>query len=141
MLKLPNTNTIPINREDLIMIRYSRLVAALLIVLLLEACGNTPLQKTKTNAETTGNQLNASVVENGKQLFLQYRCVQCHGEDGMSGMIDLSNVAAKYSEDQVKTWIANPRAMNPATGMPAFNMLNDEQLNGLAQFVRSIKKK
>lgn len=125
------------------LVRYTRLMVAILIVLLLEACGNTRLQKTKTNTNVNANdnELNASVVENGRQLFHQYRCVQCHGEDGMSGLVNLSNVSGKYSIDQLKTWIANPHSMKPTTGMPAFNMLKDEQLKDLAQFVLSIKKK
>lgn len=120
------------------MAQYTRLLVFLLMLLLLEACGKTQLQKTKTDSENTQM---TNVVEYGQQLFHQYRCVKCHGENGVSGMADLSKVAAKYSADQVKTWIVNPRSMKSATTMPSFNMLSDDQLHGLAMYVLSLSEK
>lgn len=113
------------------MYKIASLVLSLLILLLLETCSNDALQKTKSG-------LDKASVANGKQLFQQYRCVQCHGNDGKAGFADLSKTGEKYSIQEVKTWISNPASMKPGTSMPGFNMLNDEQLNDLSQFVLSL---
>ncbi|MCF7797491.1 MAG: cytochrome c [Lentisphaeria bacterium] len=113
------------------MYKIVSVLVSLLILLLLETCGNDALQKTKTG-------LDKASISRGKQLFQQYRCVQCHGDDGTSGFADLSKTGEKYSIQEVKTWIANPSSMKPGASMPAFNMLQDEQVSDLAQFVISL---
>ena len=116
------------------MLKYTRLVALFLIMLSLEACGNSQLQKTKADVDQ-------AALDKGNQYFHQYRCVQCHGENGKTGFADLTKVAEKYSLDQVKTWISNPRSVKPNTSMPSFNMLNDEQLTDLAKYVMHLGEK
>lgn len=75
--------------------------------------------------------------EMGKRLFLTY-CMQCHGSDAR-GHVGYPNLADKAwlwggSPEQIKASIANGRTAM----MPAHGHLDDAQIAGLAEHVRSL---
>jgi cytochrome c oxidase subunit 2 len=69
-------------------------------------------------------------------------CVGCHVLDGDGGSDgpELTSIGSKHDAATLRTWIADPEAVNPATDMPAFgDRLSDEQLDGIANYLASRK--
>ena len=105
----------------------------------------------------------APKVFEGRSLFVQLGCVNCHQMDAIPAETppkdpsdirlisangqrkvgpDLRNVTTKLSKEFINTWIWAPKAFRPSTKMPHFFMLennsSDEELRRTRQEVRSI---
>ncbi|HEY7089243.1 MAG TPA: c-type cytochrome, partial [Tepidisphaeraceae bacterium] len=90
----------------------------------------------------------APVLYEGKQLFTQLGCVNCHQMDSIPAYenrkvgTDLRHVTAKLSPEYINTWIWAPKAFRPTTKMPHFFMLennsSDEELRRTRQEARAI---
>ena len=77
---------------------------------------------------------------NGEKLFNR-KCTMCHIVNGRGGAIgpDLSKVATRLSEPQLKTKIAYPKKANPGTSMPSFATLKPEEMQELVNYVKTLK--
>lgn len=83
----------------------------------------------------------AEPVERAAAVWARY-CVGCHVLDGDGGADgpELTTIGSKHDAATLRTWIADPEAVNPATDMPAFgDRLSTEQLDGIANYLASRK--
>ena len=84
----------------------------------------------------------ASLAKEGGVHFHELGCVACHypagtdteGDD--SRRVPLNNVASKYLPGQLVAFLKKPEAFHPFTGMPNFQM-SDEEANSIAAFLRA----
>jgi cytochrome c1 len=72
--------------------------------------------------------------------FHELGCVACHHPAGEgsddTGRVPLNNVASKFLPGQLVAFLKKPEAYHPFTGMPNFQ-LSDEEADSLAAFLRS----
>ena len=88
--------------------------------------------------------LDPKLIAQGKDLFDQRGCSDCHKVNGVGGKIgpDLSNEAAKNrSLDWQIKHIQDPKSMSPGSTMTPFPKLPQDQLTALAQYVSSLKQR
>jgi cytochrome c1 len=76
----------------------------------------------------------------GGAHFHELGCVACHHPAGEgsddTGRVPLNNVASKFLPGQLVAFLKKPEAYHPFTGMPNFQ-LSDEEAASLAAFLRS----
>ncbi len=83
----------------------------------------------------------ASLAKEGGVHFHELGCAACHypvGEESNgddTGRVPLNNVASKYLPGQLVAFLKKPDAYHPFTGMPDFQM-SDEEANSIAAFLR-----
>lgn len=88
----------------------------------------------------------------GADLFLSSGCGSCHRIDGFAEMGDVGpdlthigtrrTIAAGIAPNtaaNLMSWLSNPGAMKPATQMPAYHMLPENDLAQIALFLRRLK--
>ncbi|HVT88720.1 MAG TPA: c-type cytochrome [Tepidisphaeraceae bacterium] len=90
----------------------------------------------------------APTLYEGRQLFTQMGCVNCHQMDSIPAHenrkvgTDLRHVTSKLSKEYINTWVWAPKAFRPTTKMPHFFMLennsSDEEIRRTRQEARSI---
>ncbi|HEV2292541.1 MAG TPA: c-type cytochrome [Tepidisphaeraceae bacterium] len=105
----------------------------------------------------------APVIHEGRMLFKNMGCVNCHQMDSITPEVapsntsderlvlangqrkvgtDLRHITAKLSPAMINTWIWSPKAFRPSTKMPHFFMLennsSDEELRRTRQEARAI---
>ncbi|MEO8503429.1 MAG: cytochrome c [Acidobacteriota bacterium] len=75
----------------------------------------------------------------GKQIYLTYGCVGCHGKNGV-GVADLRQAVAHYPTDsQLIAWIKNPQAIKPDTKMPAWEgVIPEDKFPALIAYVKEL---
>ncbi len=76
------------------------------------------------------------LVDSGKVVFGQLRCLSCHELNGKGGSIgpDLSRLSQKTNRSWLSAWLRSPSTYNPQTRMPTFNMTTMERL-GLIEYL------
>lgn len=77
--------------------------------------------------------------QNGYQAFKNY-CVSCHianGEGAETGM-DLSKVGSNRDKDWSKTFLKNPKSVNPSSNMPVPS-LSDQQIDEISDYLTTLK--
>lgn len=102
--------------------------------------------------EREGRPADVSWEQRGAQLFLSSGCSGCHRIAGLAdrGEVgpDLTHVGArrtigagiaKNTQGNLINWIADPKSMKPAAGMPSYDMLSDEELAELAGFLQALR--
>jgi cytochrome c551/c552 len=105
----------------------------------------------------------APVIHEGRMLFKNMGCVNCHQMDSVTPEVppshpsdmrlitangqrkvgtDLRHITAKLSPAMINTWVWSPKAFRPSTKMPHFFMLennsSDEELRRTRQEARAI---
>jgi len=91
----------------------------------------------------------ATLVEQGRELFLQYRCIRCHSSEGpaipefaMSGPA-FNAIGDRLNPSWMSKWILDPKAQRPSARMP--RMLHGEQSSGdafqIAAYLATLKGK
>ncbi len=81
-------------------------------------------------------------VQKGQELYQSTGCAACHKINGQGGVAgpDLSNEGSKgRSADWLVTQTRNPKANNPASIMPPYPALSQEQLENLAAYLLSLR--
>lgn len=84
--------------------------------------------------------LDPALAEIGKKLFKEKGCDSCHGIDGSKPTAgpDLTPVHERYpARGFYLEFIPNPKSVRPSTTMPGFGHLKKEEVEALAEFVRS----
>ena len=82
----------------------------------------------------------AQAESKGEQIFKQ-KCTMCHIVNGKGGAIgpDLTKVAAKLKEGNLKAQLENPKKKNPSTSMPSFKTLPKADLDALLGYLKTLK--
>ncbi|MCB9765201.1 MAG: c-type cytochrome [Alphaproteobacteria bacterium] len=67
-------------------------------------------------------------------------CVGCHALGGQGGVVGpaLDGVGMRYSEAELRAWLADPQSIKPGTTMPNLT-LSDADLDGLTAFLMAQK--
>ncbi len=96
------------------------------------------IESTGTKYQGTPSHSVETYIAAGKQLFAKH-CVACHGEGAKGGVgPDLTNSKYKYGKTRLD--IIKSIAEGRPGGMPIFaNQINSEQVEGLAEFILSLK--
>jgi nitric oxide reductase subunit C len=95
-----------------------------------------------TVAKATGAPLkDTAQTLKGKNVYNQNRCDLCHRIGGQGGIIgpDLSHVGAKRDTQWLSKLIKNPKSINPATQMPAYPQLSEDEVQALVSFLGGLK--
>ena len=88
---------------------------------------------------TEDNFAGTPLVQRGRQLFFEKACYGCHRIEGLSnGTLgpDLSEVGKKYKVNYLWEHTVNPRAFQPTSFMPKFD-LTDDEIKALTVFLKS----
>ena len=123
-----------------------------LIILLYTGCSSTKETGMQSKQSMSGSYdpppgdppASNSGVASGQKLFETVGCMGCHTVNGKGGNVgpNLSDEADKgKSREWLTTQIENPRAHNPATIMPAFSNLSQEQVSDLVDYLMSLSDK
>ena len=74
-------------------------------------------------------------VKIGYHLYEKYGCITCHGKGG-KGKGDLTRAFLKYEDDQIKSYIKNPRFFNNST-MPVYDgIITESDLVPLVLYIK-----
>jgi mono/diheme cytochrome c family protein len=113
---------------------------ALLVLLLL---GVTGCRRNEGSAGALPKGQGNSAVAYGRTVFDAQHCVKCHslGGQGGQGGPDLTHVGAKpgYTIDWFMLKVKSPRALNPASRMPAFDRMSPRDLVALGGYLAGLK--
>ncbi len=76
----------------------------------------------------------------GEKLFNR-KCAMCHVVRGRGGAIgpDLTKVALRLSEAQLKARVSYPKKVNPGTSMPSFATLESGEMQGLINYLKTLR--
>jgi cytochrome c oxidase subunit 2 len=94
----------------------------------------------------------SAVARSGEQLFLSNGCGACHrvagtAADGVIGP-DLTHVGGRSSlaaatlpltQAALVRWLTHTNAVKPGVRMPAYDMLEDEELEAIARYLRGLE--
>lgn len=84
-------------------------------------------------------------LASGKKLYEKYTCSSCHGNDGI-GQSDLRQAYKNYTDEQMKSYIKNPRAYANYQ-MPVYkDIIQESDYKALIAYIKwlgekSMKKK
>jgi sulfur oxidation c-type cytochrome SoxX len=101
--------------------------------------GKEYMQANCAQCHTEENFPGTPLVQRGRQLFFEKACYGCHRIEGISnGTLgpDLTEVGKKYKIDYLWEHTVNPRAFQPTSFMPKFD-LTDDELKALTVFLKS----
>ena len=76
----------------------------------------------------------------GEQIFKQ-KCAMCHVVKGQGGKIgpELTKIAAKLKEKDIKVQLEDPKKNNPKTSMPSFKTLPKGDFDALLGYLKTLK--
>jgi ubiquinol-cytochrome c reductase cytochrome b subunit len=80
-------------------------------------------------------------VREGARLYAENDCATCHkvrGEGASSGP-DLSFIGQAREIDWLRTYVRDPDSLNPATTMPPYKSLSEEEINAIAVYLKSLR--
>jgi mono/diheme cytochrome c family protein len=85
-----------------------------------------------------------SAATAGREVFVASGCMNCHavGSQGGNKGPDLTHVGSRagHSIEWLVLKVRNPRALNPTSGMPAFQgKINDRDLLALGGYLAGLK--
>jgi len=82
----------------------------------------------------------ARAASKGEQIFSQ-KCAMCHVVKGKGGAIgpELTKVASRMKEGDLRAQLENPKKKNPASSMPAFNTLPKADMDALLGYLKTLK--
>jgi cytochrome c553 len=76
-------------------------------------------------------------VEKGKIIYVNFNCAMCHGENGDKPIGGAKDLTLSQASDET----IHSNIMNGKNAMPPFkDKLNDEQLNMLTAYIKSMRK-
>ncbi|HEY3308627.1 MAG TPA: c-type cytochrome [Desulfuromonadaceae bacterium] len=82
----------------------------------------------------------AAQAGNGEQTFKQ-KCAMCHVVKGQGGAIgpDLTQVASRLKEKDLRGKLDNPRKTAPNSSMPSFKTLPKPDMDALIGYLKGLK--
>jgi mono/diheme cytochrome c family protein len=73
----------------------------------------------------------------GTKLYVKYACQSCHGETGI-GAADLRQASRKYTDEQLKAYISNPKSFGNEK-MPVYSkVIKKEDYTALIAYVKQL---
>lgn len=83
---------------------------------------------------------NLDPVAEGKRVYEEYECMECHVLDGEGELVgpDLTNVASRVKDSYLEPFLRDPASMYPDSEMPAFDG-DEEELQHLMAYLRSLE--
>jgi mono/diheme cytochrome c family protein len=84
--------------------------------------------------------VSAQAESKGEQLFNQ-KCAMCHVVKGKGGAIgpELTKVASRLKEGDIKAQLENPKKKNASSSMPAFKTLSKPDMDALLGYLKTLK--
>jgi len=84
--------------------------------------------------------VSAQAEGKGEQLFKQ-KCAMCHVVKGKGGAIgpELTNVAARLKDGDIKGQLENPKKRNASSTMPSFKTLPKSDMDALLGYLKTLK--
>lgn len=111
-----------------------KILAVIAVLLIVVAFGLAEMNKAKSKKVKVDTTQAASSLEAGKIIYSQ-QCVSCHGEKGEGGVAGAKNLRETVlSANDQKAVIKNGK-----NTMPPYPNLTDEQLNGLVEYIQTLK--
>lgn len=101
--------------------------------------GKEYMQANCAQCHTEENFAGTALVQRGRQLFFEKACYSCHRIEGLSnGTLgpDLSDGGKKFKINYLWEHTVNPRAFQPTSFMPKFD-LTDDEIKALTVFLKS----
>ncbi len=85
-------------------------------------------------------QTDPAQMAKGQKVYTDKKCALCHKIAGKGGKIggDLSNVGAKRNAKWLRSFMKNPKAVNPKVKMAPFKG-SDDELKALVAYMASLK--
>ena len=82
----------------------------------------------------------AQADSKGEQIFKQ-KCAMCHVVNGKGGVIgpELTKVASRMKEGDLKGQLENPKKKNASSSMPSFKTLAKPEMDALLAYLKSLK--
>jgi cytochrome c2 len=76
----------------------------------------------------------------GEQLF-NHKCAMCHLVKGKGGAIgpELTKVASRLKEADLKSQLENPKKKNASSSMPSFRTLSKPDMDALLGFLKTLQ--
>jgi mono/diheme cytochrome c family protein len=113
------------------------------LALLISLLGVAGCQKNQESASSLPAAQGNSAVAYGRRVFDAYGCVRCHTIGGQGGHVgpDLTHVGAdpRHNLDWLMVQVANPKAHNPSSRMPAFQgRISARDLMGLGGYLAGL---
>jgi len=105
--------------------------------------GKEYMQANCAQCHTEENFPGTPLVQRGRQLFFEKACYGCHRIEGLAnGTLgpDLSEVGKKFKINYLWEHTVNPRAFQPTSFMPKFD-LSDDEIKALTVFMKSRRGK
>jgi cytochrome c len=82
----------------------------------------------------------AADAAHGKEVYAAQKCQMCHAIAGVGNKkYPLDGVGAKLTPDKIKTWITEPKKMDPKTTMPAKASIPAKDLEDLVEYLSTLK--
>lgn len=76
----------------------------------------------------------------GLGLFKSTGCIKCHKHKDVGiGVIDISEVTKRRTDQWIYDQITNPKSHDANTGMPSFGDLSDTEVNAIIRFLHEGK--
>lgn len=111
-----------------------KILAVLAVLLIVVSFGLAEMNKAKSKKVKVDTTQAASALEQGKMIYTQ-QCVACHGEKGDANLAGAKNLReTTLTAEEQKTIIKNGKGT-----MQPYANLTDEQLNGLVEFIQTLK--
>jgi cytochrome c2 len=84
--------------------------------------------------------VSARAENKGQQLFNQ-KCAMCHLVNGKGGAIgpELTKVASRMKDSDLKNQLENPKKRNASTSMPSFRTLSKSDMDALFGYLKTLK--
>ncbi|MCS7081458.1 MAG: cytochrome c [Bacteroidetes bacterium] len=83
------------------------------------------------------SQASDPMLEAGRRLWDENRCWFCHGND-LRGQYPIADRVPLRTDEELKAWIANARALKPGTVMPTYDFLSEAELEQLVAYLRHL---
>ena len=80
-------------------------------------------------------------VRAGARLYAENDCATCHkvrGE-GASSAPDLSFIGQMREIDWLRTYVRDPDSLNPATTMPPYKNLSEQEIDLIVAYLKSLQ--
>jgi nitric oxide reductase subunit C len=80
-------------------------------------------------------------VSPGGAVFQTKGCMNCHALDGTGGTFGpaLDTIGRKLSAEQIRTYVRDPKSVDPESMMPPQTRLSDRELEEVAKFLSNRK--
>ena len=83
----------------------------------------------------------AAQAEVKGELVFSQKCAVCHVVKGRGGAVgpELTKIASKMKETDIKAKLENPKVSNPKSFMPSFKTLSKAEMDALIGYLMTLK--